>query len=112
MRSGVQFSLSLQKKPLQIFCGGFFYVCKMKFYTYIIYSKSSDKYYTGYCSNIETRLEKHNFGATRSTKPGRPWILVYSESFHSKREAIQRESEIKCKKSRIYIEHLIGSSGD
>ena len=51
----------------------------------------------------------HNAGATPSTKPGRPWIIVYSEAFATKTEALQREKYIKKQKSRKYIEALIGS---
>ena len=81
----------------------------MKFYVYVIYSKSKDKYYTGYCEDISTRVQKHNFGSTPSTKSGIPWELVYFEEFDNKSDAIKREKEIKKKKSRIYIERLIKS---
>jgi putative endonuclease len=79
----------------------------MGFYVYIIYSISKDKYYTGYTSDIETRLFKHNAGATPSTRPGIPWKMIYSETFENKHDAILRESDIKNRKSRIYIEKLI-----
>ena len=50
------------------------------FYTYIIQSQMNGKYYTGSCSNIDERIKRHNAGATPSTKPGRPWKLVYSKA--------------------------------
>ncbi len=81
-----------------------------KYYVYILYSLSLNKYYTGYTSDIDTRLQKHNAGATRSTKSGRPWVLLYQECFESKTEAIIREKEIKRKKSRKYIEQLANKS--
>ena len=81
------------------------------FYVYILYSKSSDRYYVGYCSDLATRLEKHNAGATPSTKPYRPWLIVYSEEYVNKTDAIKREIEIKNKKSRKYIESLLGGKG-
>ncbi len=80
----------------------------MSFFTYIIYSDSKNKYYVGYTQDIEIRVAKHNNGATRSTRPGRPWILVYSEKYTEKSAAIKREIEIKKMKSRKYIEQLIG----
>jgi len=79
----------------------------MPYYIYILYSKKLDKYYTGYCEDISTRLTKHNFGSTPSTKPGIPWIMVYYEQYDTKTEAIKREREIKNKKSRKYIKYLI-----
>jgi len=44
------------------------------FKTYIIYSSSKDKYYTGSTSvGVELRLKRHNDGWTKSTKNGIPW---------------------------------------
>jgi putative endonuclease len=79
----------------------------MPFYIYIIFSNKTNKYYTGYCENIASRLKKHNSKSTISTKSGIPWILVYSEVFETKTEAIIRENQIKRMKSRKYIEELI-----
>ena len=77
------------------------------YFTYIIYSKSKDKYYVGYTHDLKLRLERHNSGWSRSTKSGIPWKLVYFEDSNEKNEAIKRENEIKRKKSRKYIEELI-----
>jgi putative endonuclease len=81
----------------------------MKYYVYILYSQSKDRYYTEYTTNPEERVVEHNLGATPSTRPGRPWILVYTEAFDNKSEAIKRERGIKGKKSRKFIEKLIKS---
>ena len=81
----------------------------MPFIVYILYSNKLDKYYTGYCTDISSRVNKHNFGSTPSTKPGIPWKLVYYEEFSTKTDAIKRELEIKKKKSRKYIEYLISN---
>jgi len=79
----------------------------MKFYVYIIYSQSRDKYYIGYSRDPSERLDKHNFGATPSTRTGRPWKLVYKEEYSNKHDAIIRESTIKKMKSRKFIESLL-----
>jgi putative endonuclease len=79
----------------------------MKFYLYILYSQSKDRYYTGSCSDLAERLKRHNAGATPSTKPGRPWIIVYSEVCETKTEALHREKNLKRMKSRKLIEELI-----
>ena len=80
----------------------------MKYYVYIIYSQLKNRYYTGYSSDPEERLVEHNLGATPSTRPGRPWTLVFTEEFESKTAAILREKEIKRMKSRKYVESLLG----
>ncbi len=77
---------------------------------YIIYSNKIDKYYVGACIDLKRRLYEHNIGHSKFTSLGLPWILKYSEPFETLALAKKRELEIKKKKSRIYIERLIGSS--
>ena len=74
---------------------------------YIIYSENIDRYYTGITDDIEWRLERHNLGWGRYTKRGIPWVVVYTEDYNTKSEALNREREIKGRKSRLYIESLI-----
>ncbi len=81
-----------------------------KFYTYIIQSKQNGRYYIGFSVDLEKRVEKHNAGGTASTRPYRPWELVYFEEFETKTEALKREKEIKKKKSRNYIEKIISKN--
>ena len=77
--------------------------------TYIIQSEKNSKFYIGFTENIIERLDCHNRGSNRSTKSGRPWRLVYSEKFGSKREAMRREKEIKSYKGGIAFKNLIST---
>jgi putative endonuclease len=79
----------------------------MEYFVYIIYSRSRNKYYTGYSHDPASRLEEHNLGATASTRGGRPWVIVFTEKCEDKTAAIKREHIIKKMKSRKYIENLI-----
>jgi putative endonuclease len=65
------------------------------FFVYIVIC--SDKtLYTGFTTNIEARIKKHNEGkGAKYTKNRRPVRLLYSESFPTKSEAMKREYEIK-----------------
>ncbi len=83
----------------------------MSFLEYIIYSPSLDQYYIGQTENLEDRLFRHNNSGSKSTKKVNDWILKYSEEFSTRGKAIQRELQIKNKKSRKYIESLISSFG-
>jgi putative endonuclease len=77
------------------------------FQTYILYSDHLDRYYTGQTENLEERLQSHLSGISGFTSKAKDWIVVYAETFATREEAIKRESEIKRKKSRKYIEWLI-----
>ena len=76
------------------------------YYTYILYSKTRDRYYIGHTKDILLRLQRHNEGWSKSTKSGIPWIVVYSEEYSTKSEAMKREYQIKKNTSRIFIEDL------
>jgi putative endonuclease len=80
------------------------------FYVYIIYSGKLDRYYVGYTSDVAIRLEQHNTGKSSFTSKASDWKLVFQEQFTSREEAHRRELNIKNKKSRKYIEWLIGSA--
>jgi len=60
------------------------------YFVYIIYSQKLDKYYIGFSADIEDRIAKHNRKSKGFSNLGRPWILVYSEAFDSKKKAMER----------------------
>jgi putative endonuclease len=82
----------------------------LKFYVYIIYSNSRNKYYIGSTGDLEDRLKRHNKGRSRYTKSGIPWVLVYTEEFTTRGEAIHREKQLKSWKNRKRLENLIRKS--
>lgn len=81
---------------------------KNMYFTYIIQSEVSNKYYVGFTSNIESRLKKHNAGEVGSTKYGIPWRLIYKENFENKSDAWKREQQIKRYKGGRAFKKLIG----
>lgn len=83
----------------------------MSFFVYILYSEKTGKFYVGQTEDLENRLLIHNAGRNTSTKARIPWTLQYTETFQTRSEATFRETEIKKKKSRKYIEWLISSAG-
>jgi len=82
-----------------------------KFWVYIIYSCSLDRYYVGYTIDLEKRLAEHNNGISTFTSKAIDWELKLSINYSSREQAMQKEKEIKKKKSRKYIEWLISSAG-
>ena len=71
---------------------------------YVLYSVKHNKIYIGYTSNLKQRLLSHNeLGNKGWTIKFRPWLLVYSESFETKQEALLREKDLKTGKGREWI---------
>jgi putative endonuclease len=79
------------------------------FQVYILYSEQLDRYYIGQTENLGERLRSHRSGISRFTSIAKDWIVVYTEDFVTREEAIKREYKIKRMKSRKYIEMLIQS---
>ncbi|MFA6390235.1 MAG: GIY-YIG nuclease family protein [Patescibacteria group bacterium] len=71
------------------------------FFVYIIKSVKTGKFYTGVTEDLVKRLENHNKGGTKSSKPFRPWKIVYKESFIDKNEAYRREFYLKSPKGYL-----------
>ena len=77
--------------------------------TYIIYSKTADKFYIGATNNIQDRLKKHNSNNKGFTSIATDWELKFQRAFQTKIEATEFERKIKSWKSRKAIEKLIAS---
>jgi putative endonuclease len=71
---------------------------------YILYSAKYNKIYIGYTSNLEERLLSHNqLGKKGWTIKFRPWMLIHTESFNTKQQALLREKQLKSGKGREWI---------
>ena len=81
----------------------------MQYTVYILFSLAKNKYYIGFTGDdIPERLRKHNTNHNGFTGKTGDWKLVYTEIFFTKKEAMNREKQIKSWKSRKMIEKLIG----
>jgi len=83
----------------------------MEFVVYILYSKKSNRNYTGSTNNLIQRFRSHNFFGKDSTRLYRPWQVIYVEFFETKEAALKKEkyfksgrgSELKNKVIKDYI---------
>ncbi|QQG42984.1 MAG: GIY-YIG nuclease family protein [Candidatus Giovannonibacteria bacterium] len=65
------------------------------FYVYVLESIKNSKLYIGYTNDLRKRLDEHNRGLNFSTKPFRPWRLIYYEACLNKVDAGRREKYLK-----------------
>lgn len=68
-----------------------------------------DRYYIGQTNDITKRLIRHNAGNVRSTKPFRPWEIVYYKEFETRKESMNREAKLKSWKSVKELKKLIST---
>jgi len=75
---------------------------------YVLHYPKFNKIYIGISSNLDERTISHNQKGTKGrTIKFRPWSLVYTESFKTKKEALKGEKELKSVKGREFIWNLI-----
>jgi len=67
----------------------------MNYFVYILYSEGSQKYYVGQTNNLQDRISRHNKGHNESTKPYRPWTLLFAIEKNSRSEAVILEKKLK-----------------
>lgn len=75
----------------------------MFFYIYVLQSRKSDTIYIGYATNLIRRVKEHNLGLNGSTKPYRPWTLIYYEACRNQGDAKRREKYCKTSKGRMMV---------
>ena len=62
----------------------------MEYFIYILYSKTKNRYYIGYTSNLEERLIRHNQKSKGFTGSLNDWQIAYTEKYSTKTEATGR----------------------
>ncbi|MDD5340944.1 MAG: GIY-YIG nuclease family protein [Patescibacteria group bacterium] len=65
------------------------------YYTYVLLSKRDKNFYIGHTGDLKKRFKEHNEGKSRSTKPRRPFDLIYYEAGLNLVDAIRREKFLK-----------------
>ncbi len=76
------------------------------FKTYILFSDTISKYYTGHSQDLENRLTEHNSGETSSIKGGIPWRVVWFQELSTRRLAIELENKIKKRGASRFLSDL------
>ena len=76
------------------------------YFIYAIRSEVRNYIYVGMTSNLDKRINAHNNGYERTTKPYRPFRLIYKEKFENRREAREREKYFKTGKGKEFLRKL------
>jgi putative endonuclease len=77
------------------------------YYVYILKSLRNKSLYIGYTVDLKKRLEEHDDGKNISTKPFRPYKLIFYEAFLYRKDAKSREEYLKSGWGRKSIKKLL-----
>jgi len=78
----------------------------MTYSVYVISSINSKYRYVGISDNPSRRIEHHNKGYNRTTKPYAPFKLLLIEEFPSRPDARKREKQLKSGCGREFLDEL------
>ncbi len=77
------------------------------FYVYVLRSETTGRRYTGSCHDVAVRLREHNAGQSKSTRASRPWVLIHTEEFTTRAQAVRRELYLKTGAGRDDVERQL-----
>lgn len=70
---------------------------------YVIKSLDRNYVYVGISINVSHRLDEHNSGKNRTTKPYRPFRLIHKEQMKDRKSARQREKWFKSGEGKEFL---------
>lgn len=79
------------------------------YYVYVLRSLRDNGFYIGSTQDLRTRLRLPNDGAVRSTRPRRPFDLIFYEAYRSEYDAKRREIYLKSTKGRTALKTMLQS---
>jgi putative endonuclease len=74
---------------------------------YILQSLKNSSLYIGYTADLVKRVQQHNSGLSKATKPFIPYKLIFYEAFLNRIDAKNREVYLKGGYGRKTIKGLI-----
>ena len=77
------------------------------FYVYVLKSLKKDFIYVGFTANLKKRLYGHNSGSEFSTKPYKPFELIFYEAYRNEKDAKRREIYFKTTKGKTTLKVML-----
>jgi putative endonuclease len=79
------------------------------FLVYILRSSVTGRLYVGSTHDLQDRLRRHNDGRSKATRHGIPWVLLHTEAFATRAEAVRRERYCKMGHGRAELEAILAA---
>lgn len=70
---------------------------------YALKSKDRNYIYVGLTEDLDRRIAEHNSGKNKTTKPYKPFKLIYSEEFQTRMEARVKEKNLKSGSGKEFL---------
>ncbi len=80
------------------------------YYVYVLQSKKSNLWYTGFTNDLRKRFKEHNNNVIGWTKNRGPFELFYYEASRNKQDAMSREKYLKSGMGKRYLRNRLKRS--
>jgi len=80
------------------------------YYVYVLKSRLDENLYIGYTTDLRKRFQEHQSGEVASTKPRRPFELIFYEAYKSMADAKRRERYLKTSKGKASMRLMLRHS--
>ncbi len=77
------------------------------FYVYALKSTTRNYIYVGLSNNLERRINEHNSGYNKTTKPYAPFLLIYQKEYLTRQEARDAEKYLKSSAGREFLKRIL-----
>jgi putative endonuclease len=79
------------------------------FFVYVLRSCATGRLYVGSTQDVQDRLRRHNEGRSKATRHGVPWVLLHTEAFATRAEAVRREGHYKTGHGRTELQAMLAA---
>jgi putative endonuclease len=77
------------------------------YYVYALKSLRRNYIYVGITDNLDRRLNEHNSGRNKTTKPYKPFEILYIEKVVNREIAREREKKLKSGYGKEFLKNLL-----
>ncbi len=79
------------------------------YYVYVLYGAEQDKLYIGFTEDLKKRIKEHQRNTCHTTKRLSNFELVYYEACKAKKDATNREKQLKTGFGRGYLRKRVSN---
>lgn len=76
------------------------------YYVYALKSINRNYIYVGLTNNLQRRVNEHNSGYNKTTKPYAPFVLIFHKKFPTRQEARNNEKYLKSGVGKEFLRRL------
>jgi len=77
------------------------------YFVYVISSSKKNYIYVGLTNDVSRRMDEHNKGYNKTTKPYRPFELKFQEKYSTRSKAREREKDLKSGSGKEFLKSLL-----